>query len=76
MMTLILIITTWLIMATIRTGLRLSWGLIKVIAGIFLIAALPTAILILMAFGITALLLLPLGMFSIGLPVFRRGNVI
>ena len=73
---LFMIFMIWLIGKMIRLSFRFSWGILKLIGGILLFAAAPVAILILLTFGFTALLLLPLGMFSIGLPGFRRGNVI
>ncbi len=68
----ILVITFWVI----KAAFRFSWGLLKLVAGLMLFLAFPAALMILMTIGITALLLIPLGMFSVGLPLFRRGSVI
>ena len=76
MAALMLIFILWLIVKIIRTAFRFSWGLFKLATGILLFTALPLAVFILLVFGFTALLLLPLGMLSFGLPAFRRGNYI
>ena len=60
----------------IKAAFRFSWGLLKFAAGLMLFLAFPAAVSILLTFGITALLLLPFAMFSIGLPLFRRGSII
>ncbi|MCR5789459.1 MAG: hypothetical protein K6G83_06165 [Lachnospiraceae bacterium] len=67
-----LVITFWVI----KAAFRFSWGLLKLVAGLLLFLAFPAAVMILMTIGITALLLIPFGMFSVGLPLFRRGSVI
>ena len=60
----------------IKTAFRFSWGLLKFAAGLMVFLAFPVAVTMLMTLGITTLLLLPFGMFSVGLPLFRRGSVI
>ena len=67
-----LVITFWVI----KAAFRFSWGLFKLVAGLMLFLAFPAAVIILMTIGITALLLIPLSMFSVGLPLFRLGSVI
>ncbi len=67
-----LAITFWLI----KAAFRFSWGLIKLIAGLLLFLAFPAALMILLTVGFTALMLIPFGMFSVGLPLFRHGGVI
>ena len=67
-----LVITFWVI----KTAFRFSWGLLKLVASLMLFLAFPVAVIILMTIGITALLLIPFGMFSVGLPLFRLDSVI
>ena len=67
-----LVITFWVI----KAAFRFSWGLLKLTAGLLLFLAFPSAVMILLTVGFTALMLIPFGMFSIGLPLFRHGSVI
>ena len=67
-----LVITFWVI----KAAFRLSWGMLKLVAGLMLFLAFPAAVMILMTIGITALLLIPFGMFSVGLPLFKHESVI
>ena len=60
----------------IKAAFRFSLGMLKLVAGLLLFLAFPAALMIIMTVGITALLLIPFGMFSIGLPLFRHGSVI
>ncbi len=67
-----LVITFWVI----KAAFRFSWGFLKLVAGLMLFLAFPAALMILMIIGITALLLIPVGMIFVGLPLFRHGSVI
>ncbi len=70
------IIMLFIIFGIIKAAFRFSWGLVKFVAGLMLFLAFPVAVMILLAVGFTALLIIPFGMFSVGLPLFRHGNVI
>ena len=67
-----LVITFWVI----KAAFRFSWGMLKLVAGLMLFLAFPAAVMILLTVGITVLLLIPFGMISVGLPLFRHGSVI
>ena len=64
------IVFVWLLIKAISLALKLTWGMVKIIAGILIVLALPMLIVFLLFVG-GAILIIPVAMIGIAAGIMK-----